>query len=203
MRKTAGLLLAAVALLCVPAHAQDDKRFAIRFGPIYVAPVSDSSTSLGELEFDDGVGGEFDFEWYITKHFGLEASIAIAADIDVNDRTNTTTADGVTVTPLTVGLNWHIVRNGAVDWAIGAVGGAVVFGDFLFVDNSSGGTFISDSETEVAFGVQSFLDINIGESWAINLGVKYLEVEAEASDLAQVKIDVDPIIGRVMGVFRW
>ena len=35
----------------------------------------------------------------------------------------------MTFAPLTIGLNGHVIRTRTLDWSIGAVGGAIWFGD--------------------------------------------------------------------------
>ena len=61
---------------------------------------------------------------------------------------------------------------------------------------------------EVVSGAQAAADINIGESWAVNIGLKYLDADATLDGVVDdsgrnVTIDVNPLMFRVMAVFRF
>jgi outer membrane protein W len=206
------LLMFVVALLAQPALAgAEDKRFALRFGLVLFEPTSSTNIEGTDVEFQTAFGPEVDFEWYILKRLGLEVSFASAVDgdIETNDQTDTTRLTGITATPITVGVNAHIIRNSAVDFYIGLVGGTIRYGSY---DISGGdGDFEATSDkidSSSTFGAQAAADINVGESWAVNIGLKYLDADATLEGVVddsgrQVTIDVNPLIFRVMGVFRF
>jgi outer membrane protein W len=190
-------LMITLLLTATPPVAAQDKPFAIRFGLVMLDPTS-SSTIMGQKnELDQAFGGEFDFEWYFIDKLGLEASIATVADADIETDSNGSSGAGIAVTPITVGLNWHPVRNESVDWYIGVMAGRIIFGDFEFDDDSASVSTDDDS----TYGAQTALDIGIGESWAVNIGLKYLDATVKTA--GNQEIAVDPLMVRVMGVFRW
>lgn len=192
------LLLCCFAAMATGAAAEDE-RFAIRFGLVGLEPTSDSTFAGVTTELGSSGGGEFDFEWYFMRRAGLEGSVATVADADV-DEDNDTVA-GIALTPLTVGVNWHIIRNTSIDWAVGVLAGSIVYGDFEFEDGSSD----IKSKTTSTYGVQSSVDIGVakGGRWAVNVGLKYLKADLEPDLPGAQEIDVDPLMYRVMGVFRF
>jgi len=204
------LLALVVAILVQPAFAgAEDKRFALRFGFILFEPTSSSTIDGGNVEFQTAFGSEVDFEWYILKRLGLEVSFASAVDGDIEGDSDDFALTGVTITPMTIGINAHIIRNSAVDFYIGLVGGRVRYGSFDF--SGGDGNFEGTSNkiaNDSTYGAQVATDINIGEKWGVNIGLKYLDADAKLDGVTddsgqQVSIVVNPLIFRVMGVFRF
>jgi outer membrane protein W len=203
MRKIVFLAVVAVITLLASgaAMAQADKRFAVRFGLIVLEPTADSVIQGERSELKQAFGVEGDFEWYFLRRVGLEGSILTGVDADVEDDGDTVA--GVTVTPLTVGINFHPIRTPRVDWSIGAVAGVISYGDFEFEDDTSS----VKTDQESTYGVQTAVDIGVAGQgrWGINVGLKYLKADLELDEgaLPDAELAVDPLILRVMGVFRF
>ena len=197
--------LAAITLImlwCSHFALAADERFAVRFGLVGIEPTASSIIQGQRNELKRAFGGEGDFEWYFTRHFGLEGSFAFGVDADVEE--NSDTVAGVTVTPITVGINWHVIRNDRFDWYIGAVGGRIGYSDFEFTSTNGSSTGSVESESDTTYGLQTALDIGVAASgrWGINVGLKYLSADLPLGGTG-AKLAVDPVILRVMGVFRW
>jgi hypothetical protein len=193
------IALAAASLFVLPHAARAaDERFAIRFGVALLEPTSDTNIMGMTNEFEQGYGPAFDFEWYFLPRLGLQGSVITGADVDV-DRENDV-GGGVTITPITVGLNGHLVRNDKLDWGVGVFAGSVVFGDFEYDDDN--GSF--SSEDDATLGARSFVDIAVGQSgrWGFGFAVDYLDMTYE-DDAGATEIDVDPFVVRAMGVWRF
>jgi len=188
-----------LALFLVQPTAASDERFAIRFGIVMLDATADSDILGDNISLGTGYGGEFDFEWYFIRVLGLEGSVLTAIDADVDE--NNSTVAGVTVTPITVGLNWHPVRNDRVDWYLGVVAGRIGYGDFKLDDNTDTATFSSESDT--TWSAQTAIDIGVakGGRWGINLGLKWLKADLPIG--GNQVIQIDPIVLRAMGTFRW
>ena len=104
---------------------------------------------------------------------------------------------GVTFSAFTLGINGHVIRSEKVDFALGLVAGSASYSDF----EVEGSTTTFDTERDTTFGAQAFIDMTVSRNWAVDLGVKYLASRLELEDGS--KIDFDPVILRVMGVYRW
>jgi hypothetical protein len=196
--RTLGTLIVVVWVLSMAGPAlADESPFAIRFGITLVEPTTDTSFQGSVTEFDSNFGAEFDFEWYFLSRLGLEAGVMTSGDVDVTEDRDAIGA--VTFSTLTVGLNGHVVRNDSIDWAIGVVVGQASYGDF----DSSDGVTTFRSEEDTIWGVQTFLDIpiNKGGAWAIDVGVKWVSTSLDPG--SGPGLDYDPVILRVMGVWRW
>ena len=180
----------------------EDEPFAIRFGLIMLEPTADPETMGFTHEVGTSFGGEFDFEWYALRRLGLEGSIASAFDGTVNSAGDT--ASGIIISPLTIGLNFHVIRTRTVDWSFGAVGGVMFFHDFDFNEFDDTMTLKVKSGSSGTYGIQTSLDVGFaGEGrWGMNFGIKYLDADLESQSLPDT-VAVDPVIVRVMGLFRW
>jgi hypothetical protein len=189
------LLVAAIALLSAgPAVAQDQK-FAVRFGFLLLEPTGDGSDGGTGRELSTQGGFEVDFEWYFHPRVGLDVASLGAANADVES--DGETVAGVTFSAFTLGLNGHVIRSEKVDFALGLVMGSASYGDF----EVEGSTTTFNTETDTTYGAQGFVDMTVSRNWAVNLGIKYLTTTLELEN--GTKIDYDPLIFRVMGVYRW
>lgn len=204
MRHIGRILWVALALsvLVQPATAQD-RRFAVRLGVVASSPTSDTVVDGVSAELGTAFGGEFNFEWYINQHLGLEASVAFATDTDIESSDDMTVVSGISVLPATIGLNAHVIRSENVDWSFGLVAGVIRWGDFDF--QSGGGSGSNKIDSSGVFGAQTSIDIAIGSNdrWGVNIGIKYLKAELEPEDPAFPAVKVDPLHLRAMAVFRF
>ena len=189
------LIIAATILPAGQGYAQD-QRFAIRVGGVYMEPTGDTTFQGRKSALEDAAGVELAVEWYVTDRWGLEASAAGTADIDITEDNDL--IGGVTMSPLTLGLNRHLVRSSILDWWVGVLGGQVVYGDFDYENDNQN----SDTSSDTAWGVQTAVDLSPA-SWrnvALNLGVKYLDT---AIDSGAGAVEVNPLMYRVLLTIRW
>ena len=185
--RAALLIAAAVGLFAAPAMAQE-QRFAFRFGFIIVEPTGDA--------FDDTQGGfEVDFEWYFHPRVGFEAAIASSTNSDF-ELTGQRVTD-LLFSTFTLGFNGHVVRTKKVDFALGILAGSAAFRDVEI----EGSTTTFQIARDTAFGAQAFVDMTVSRKWAVNVGLKYLDTQLELEQGPE--LDFNPVILRVMGVFRW
>ena len=196
--KTMLLVSSFLMITVFPAISQaDEQKYALRFGGVIVDPTS-SATIRGEnAELDTAVGGELNFEWYFSPAWGLDISSIGAVDVeDIEDDY----AIGMSISPFTVGINYHPVRTSTVDWSVGAILGAVSYGDFV-VD---GDNINANTKRDFAYGLQTSVDLTPAswQHWGFNLGAKYLKssVELEGSP---IEVRVDPLIWRAMLIYKW
>ncbi len=198
MRKVGAVsLLCLATLLWMPRSIADDERFAVRFGLILTQPTSELTFSDQTYELKRSFGFEVDFEWYALARLGLEGSVAFAFDANVESEADFLA--GVSLVPLTVGLNGHIIKSKTLDWSIGVVGGVVIFTDVDIDAQAMTGSLRSTAEP--TYGIQTSLDVAFAGRWGMNFGVKYLNAEMELEELPPIPFD--PVIVRVMGLYRW
>lgn len=188
------LMVLSLLLLSAPGFAQDQK-FAVRFGLNLVEPTGDSDGGGLLQEFDTHGGVEGDFEWYFHPRVGFEAGIAGSGTFDFDSDSDT--VDGTTFSTITVGINGHVVRSDKVDFFLGILAGSARYGNF----EAEGSSVSFDSERDTIWGAQAAVDMTVSRKWAVNLGLKYLKTRLDLAGNASV--DYDPVILRVMGVYRW
>jgi len=193
-------LIGLFGILLLPPTVAQDQRFAIRFGLTMFEPTSDSVIMGKRNELETAFGAQGVFEWYFANRFGLEASVGFALDADLKSDNDVLT--GVSVIPITVGINWHPVRTKTIDWGIGAVGGPILYADFTYVDSGDTSTGTVSTDTDLAYGLQTFLDVGFakGGRWGMSFGLKWLD---SAVEFGREELSVDPLIASVMGKFTF
>ncbi len=183
------------ALLPAGASVAQDQKFAIRFGFNRVESTGDTNVGGIARELDSMRGGELDFEWYFHPRVGFEVASTAAASADV--LIDGDVLAGVSFSTFTLGVNGHLVRSEKVDFAVGLLAGNARYADFeFFTTRATIGT-----ERESVWGAQAFVDMTVGRKWAVNLGLKYLDAQLDPG--SGPSIDHNPVILRVLGVFRW
>jgi outer membrane protein W len=194
----------AVAAAIGPAVQAQDTHFKIYFGPAYVAPMSDSDVTFGSLdetiEAEDQVGWNVGIEGRFNQWIGLELDY-VNANQDVAFAGST--IGDTTFSPLTATFDIHVVHTKVVDFYLGPSYSYVNWGDVHL--NSNGGTVTGSSEigTDSAscWGASLGLDIGIGKHFAIQGGLKYLDVNLELQSGQEVS--VDPLMARLGVAFRF
>lgn len=195
----ATLLTLGGALLAPAAQAQDEKGaydFKLFAGGAYISPLSDSSLSgiASSVEASSEFGWEVGAEWKPSDRFGFELAY-LDANHDVE-------ADGTKIgeiglRPWNLTLNFHLVNRNAFNWYIGPT---VSYIDWSEVDLVGGGSLDVDSET--TYGVSTGLAFGLGETFAIQVGLRYLDASADSPSLPD-EVSVDPLFTSVGFAFRF
>jgi hypothetical protein len=94
-------------------------------------------------------------------------------------------------------VNFHIINRNAFNWYIGPTISFVDWGD---LEVPGQGTADIDSET--TYGASTGLTIGLGETFAIQFGVRYIDSTAESSELGD-ELDSDPLFATVGVAFRF
>jgi outer membrane protein W len=179
------------------AQAQDDgydfKMFA---GGAYVSPLSDSSLSgiADSVEASSEFGWEIGAEWKPSDRFGFELAY-LDANHDVE--ADGTTIGDISFRPWNLSLNFHVVNRDAFNWYIGPT---VSYIDWSEVELVGGGSLDVDSET--AYGVSTGLAIGLGDTFAIQFGLRYIDASVDSAALPD-EVDVDPLFTSVGFAFRF
>jgi outer membrane protein W len=205
-RTLISVLCLAVAGIAGPsALAEDlDTHFKIYGGPAYVAPMSDEDITFGTvtdtLEAEAHVGWNLGIEGRFNKWFGIEVDYVNASQ---NVSFGGSTIGEVNFSPLTATFDIHVVHTKVIDLYLGPSYSYVNWGDIEVDADSSGVTGSSEFGTESAhgWGVSLGLDIGLGRNFAIQGGLKYLNVDLEPEGFTPV--GVDPLVARLGVAFRF
>jgi len=182
------------SLVPMPAYARDlgegfwaAERFQLRARALGVVPDEDTHVNIGgNAEVGNALTPEFDLTYFITDHIGLEA-IAGTAQHKLTYTGNVDLGD-TWILPPTVTLQYHFTPDDTFSPYIGAgLNYSIFYGE-------NAGRGFSDLNVDNGFGwaLQAGTDIWIGENWGLNLDVKkiFLDVDASLNNGA-VKADVE------------
>ncbi len=149
----------------------------------YSAVVKGIPTTL-EGQSGSGLGASYEIRG--GKHLGLEFGMLIA-DVDFELSVPSGSADfgSAVMIPLTLGMNYHLRREGRLDFYFGPMLSYTLWGN---LSNEVG-----SSKLDSDFGIGAVLgvDVPLGSSgWTFTVSARYLRT---AAGDASVEIDVDPI----------
>lgn len=195
-RKSLAAILAAggIALAAPGAQAQDEYNWKVFISGAYVDPLSDSDVSGSEVSLSSEFGYEFGVEWRPVNRLGFEfAYLDVTQDVDVDG----TTFGEIDFNPMNLTVNFHVINRSAFNWYIGPTVSFVDWGD---LEVPGQGTADIDSET--TYGASTGLTIGLGDTFALQFGVRWLDSTAESSDLGD-EVDVDPLFATVGVAFRF
>lgn len=190
-------VLAATLILATPAAAVDHK-VKVFAAVGYVAPFNDEDITVGAvtdtIEASSELGYDFGIEWRATPLLGVELDYLNAThDVDFAGGT----IGEVDLQPLSLSLNFHLLRTNLLDLYVGPTVSYVSWGDIdLNADGQAAlGVPEVTTDSETAFGATVGVDIGIGERLAVVGSVRYLQVDVtpEGGD----GLAVDPLITRV------
>ncbi len=194
----------ACALVAASTANAQETHFKIYGGPAYVAPMSDSSVTIGSIsdtvKAEDQVGWNLGIEGRFTKWIGLEIDY-VNADQDVSF--GGSTIGDATFSPLTATFNIHVVHSTIVDFYLGPSYSYVNWGDIHL--NANGGSITGGSEigteSSSTWGASLGIDFGIGKHFALGGGLKYLDTNLKLNNGQTT--DVKPLVGRLTAAFRF
>lgn len=191
----AALLLASTALSPLSSSAVENP-FQLRMRWIVVSP-DDSSTNIttigGTASVDTQIAPEVDLSYFFTDNIAAELITAVARH---RARGNGTAVGNinlgeVSLLPPTLTLQWHFLPHSIIN---PYVGGGINYTYFFGVNPGSTAAHIDYSNS---FGgvLQAGVNINFCPNWHINVDVKKVFIDTEATvqlpSAAVVKTDLD------------
>lgn len=185
--------LVALALMAPAASASSFKVFG---AAAYIAPLSDTDiSSIGNaVEASTALGWNAGLEWRFVNRIGLEFD-ATWADTDIDSSNGT--FGSVTMQPIALNLNFHFFPDKFFDLYAGA---GFAYTNFDDIELTGGGTAAVDSQS--SWDLQVGADFNLGDHFAIVLGVRYYDLAIQGSGGGE-ELPVDPLISRIGAAWRW
>ena len=194
-RKSLAVILAAggIALAAPGAQAQDEYNWKVFLSGAYVDPLSDSEIDGNDWNLSSEFGYEFGAEWRPVNRLGVEfAYLDVDQDVEIDGNVVGETA----FNPMNLTLNIHVINRSIFNWYIGPTVSFVDWDDF----ESGGQSFSVESET--TYGASTGLTIGLGDTFALQIGVRWLDSTAESEELNE-EVDVDPLFATVGVAFRF
>lgn len=165
-----GLMIPAAALAEVPSHT-------FRGHLDWVSPTGDTKIEGEKVEADDAFGFGLGYEYQFTDLMGVDFNLLWA---NHDAKSGSETLGDTTVTPLTVGLNFHLSKNDKFDFFLGPLVGYVMYDDISVKDEFGGGDI--KLKNDFGYGLQLGLDVPFNENWAFTAGLIYLQTKAEIDE---------------------
>ncbi|MBP7148678.1 MAG: outer membrane beta-barrel protein [Acidobacteria bacterium] len=194
------ILAALVVLVAVGAAAAQDMSNIVRGHVVYVEPTGDANVDGIKLEADSATGLGVSYERLLSGNMGLEFGIfSTDNDVEGSLRGDTRTIGEFSITPLTVGLNFHVAKSDSFDFYVGPVIAYVMYDD---VDTRRGFGSNIGVDDDFGFGAVAGIELPGSGNWAFSAQLKYLATSAEASD-EDFELDVNPWVIQAGAAYRF
>jgi len=195
-RKSLAAILAAggIALAAPAAQAQDEYNWKVFLSGAYVDPLSDTEIDGADVNLSSEFGYEVGVEWRPVNRLGFElAYLDVTQDVEIDGDT----FGEIDFNPMNLTLNFHVINRNAFNWYIGPTISFVDWGDLEVPGQGS-----ADVDSETTYGASTGLTIGLGETFALQFGVRWLTSTAESSELDD-EVDVDPLFATIGVAFRF
>jgi outer membrane protein W len=212
-----GLACLAAGLLAMPATAGDGqwhlRAQAVRVQPDLDWRMSPAPGDVVSVDANDAWGLGISGEYQVSDLLGVDLGVLRAVpdlDVRVDDALldlSVSATDGMTMTPLSIGLNFHLTPIQRCDLYLGPFLAYVLYSDLewrVYETIAVGGVPVVIDETlrmsvanDLAYGAVAGADIPIGSrGWYISGSVKYMATELDITDPDgdSENLSLDPII---------
>lgn len=180
------LALAACGLASSGASAGD---WLFRVGAHNIEPKSDNHPVVN---VDGAASLTLSATWFMSRHFALEVLGAVPFKHDINLNANGAEVAQTRHLPPTVTLQYHFAPDAArFRPYVGAGLNYTIFYD----EKTKGALAGANLSLDNSFGpaVEAGLDIALNDAWAVNLNVRWFDIDTDArlgaTDLGTVEID--------------
>ena len=186
-------LLAAVAAATLGAQPALAERgdIILRGGVAVVAPKSDNSPLVN---VDEGYSPSINLTYFLSDNWAIDVLGALPFKHDINLNGGGKVAETKHLPP-TIGLQYHFLPKGAVFRPY--VGAGVNF-TLFFDEETTGALAGSDLSLDNSFGVAAQIgaDFAINDKWAINVDVRWADIDTDASldGAALGTVEIDPFV---------
>lgn len=193
------ITLLSLAMVSTTAYAVEAGDWIMRAGATVVSPNSDSGEVPGipgsKVEVDDATALGINFGYFFTDNWAIEVLLATPFTHDINGA-GTISSLGkigeVEMLPPTVNAQYHFMPKSTIKPYLGA--GLTYF--WVLDETTSGalaGTSL-DVDNSLGFGVQAGVDFMLDQNWLINLDLRYIALDTDASvgGGSKFNVTVDP-----------
>ena len=200
MTKSA-VALAFVLLVASPLAAQERN---LKLSLFYSQVEAQGETAFSEdpamdLEFEDGDGFGASVNMFYGSHFSVEAAVfnvrsdaAIALDSPFGIDLGT-----LSLTPISLGAQFHILGDSRIDPYIGAGGAYILGGDLLSQDTEAGGLGRIELDSEATYYINAGLALQLTDCFGIVVDARQYQYEPSSQSSVtgtEVDLEINPRI---------
>lgn len=188
-----------VAGISAPSMAQEGtdylskERFQLRARAIGVLPDAGGSTTIGGTpEADDSVVPEFDITYFFTNHIAAELILATSPhDLSLKTGAGNLDLGETMILPPTLTLQYHFTP----DQKFSPYLGAGINYTLPYAEDDGADTTALDADGSFGVALQAGADYWLNDHWGVNLDVKKIWVDVDASvnnGAITGEVDLDP-----------
>ena len=200
-------LAASVAAISFPAEADAKGPWMVRGRLIAVLPDEDANISLlgGDVDIDTSIVPELDITYFFDEHWAAELILGVTPHKITHKPTNIDLGT-VWLLPPTLTVQYHFQPNDP-DFRP-YIGAGVNYTMFFGHDDADPIVHHAEFDPSFGFALQAGVDIPIGGNWTLNIDVKKVWINTEATldtvpGLVHANVDIDPVIVGVGLGYRW
>ena len=191
--------LVSLSFFSTTVHAVEAGDWILRGGITVVSPNSDSGEVPGipgsKVEVDDGTALGINFGYFYTENWAIEVLLATPFTHDINGAgsiSNLGKIAEIEILPPTVNAQYHFMPQSSIKPYVGA---GLTY--LIVLDESTSGALAGatlDVDNSLGFDVQAGVDFMLNNNWLINLDLRYIALETDASvnGGSKFNVTVDP-----------
>lgn len=200
-------LAASIAAISFPAEADAKGPWMVRGRLITVLPDEDANISLlgGDVDIDTSIVPELDITYFFDEHWAAELILGVTPHKITHKPTNIDLGT-VWLLPPTLTVQYHFQPDDP-DFRP-YIGAGVNYTMFFGHDDADPIVQHAEFDPSFGFALQAGVDIPIGGNWTLNVDVKKVWINTEATldtvpGLVHANVDIDPVIVGVGLGYRW
>ena len=198
------MIISALALLgaavSTPAMAVEKGDWLVRFGASSVAP---KSSNHEVVNVDSATSFTFNFAYMMTSNLSVELLAAYPFEHDINLNADGSKVGSTKHLPPTLSVQYHFVPGNKFKPYIGA---GINYTNF-FSEKTTGALEGLDLSLDDSWGLAGEIgaDIMLGETWLLNLSVRYIDIDTRAKLNGQSigTVSIDPWVYSVNAGVRF
>lgn len=200
-------LFASVAAVALPSEAEAKSPWMVRGRLITVLPDEDANITLlgGNVDIDTSIVPELDISYFFDEHWAAELILGVTPH-EIKHKPTNIDLGTVWLLPPTLTLQYHFQPDDP-DFRP-YIGAGVNYTAFFGHDDADPIVHKAKFASSFGLALQAGVDIPIGGNWTLNIDVKKVFINTEATldtvpGTVRANVDIDPIIVGVGVGYRW
>lgn len=178
----------------------------------------DTLNLAAKAEFQGALGAGIGYEYMVTDLIGIDAGLdyfkpdleltatgtLIHSDGSADETVSVKVKGSGKFMPLTVGPMFHVAKNESMDFYLGPQLAYIMYGD-VSVTNEFLGEVKAKFKNELTWGVKLGIDVPLGQGWAFNGQLQYLDAKSELDEdiSPKPKFNAKPFILTAGATYRF